>query len=143
MKDLHGYYIEDLQVGMSDCFAKTVTEADVILFAGITGDSNPVHINEEFAAGTIFKGRIVHGEFSGGLISAVLGTRLPGPGAIFVAQSMRFKAPVRINDTVTATVTVKEINPERRRVILATVCTVKGKVVVEGEATMMVDSRHQ
>ncbi len=143
MKDLHGYYIEDLQVGMSDCFAKTVTEADVILFAGITGDSNPVHINEEFAAGTIFKGRIVHGEFSGGLISAVLGTRLPGPGAIFVAQSMRFKAPVRINDTVTDTVTVKEINPERRRVILATVCTVKGKVVVEGEATMMVDSRHQ
>jgi 3-hydroxybutyryl-CoA dehydratase len=143
MKDLHGYYIEDLQVGMSDSFAKTVTEADVILFAGITGDSNPVHINEEFAAGTIFKGRIVHGEFSGGLISAVLGTRLPGPGAIFVAQSMRFKAPVRINDTVTATVTVKEINPERRRVILATVCTVKGKVVVEGEATMMVDSRHQ
>jgi 3-hydroxybutyryl-CoA dehydratase len=143
MKDLHGYYIEDLTVGMSDSFAKTVTEADVILFAGITGDSNPIHINEEFAAGTMFKGRIVHGEFSGGLISAVLGTRLPGPGSIFVAQSMRFKAPVRIGDTVTATVTVKEINPERRRVILATVCTVKGKAVVEGEATMMVDSRHQ
>ena len=143
MKDLHGYYIEDLQVGMSDSFAKTVTEADVILFAGITGDSNPIHINEEFAAGTMFKGRIVHGEFSGGLISAVLGTRLPGPGSIFVAQSMRFKAPVRIGDTVTATVTVKEINPERRRVILATVCTVKGKAVVEGEATMMVDSRQQ
>jgi 3-hydroxybutyryl-CoA dehydratase len=143
MKDLHGYYIEDLQVGMSDSFAKTVTEADVILFAGITGDNNPVHINEEFAAGTMFKGRIVHGEFSGGLISAVLGTRLPGPGSIFVSQSMRFRAPVRINDTVTATVTVKEINPERRRVILETVCTVKGKAVVEGEATMMVDSRHQ
>ncbi len=143
MKDLHGYYLEDLQVGMSDSFAKTVTEADVILFAGITGDSNPIHINEEFAAGTMFKGRIVHGEFSGGLISAVLGTRLPGPGSIFITHSLRFKAPVRIGETVTATVTVREINTERRRVILDTECTVKDKVVVQGEATMMVDSRTQ
>lgn len=141
MKDLHGYYLEDLQVGMSDSFAKTVTEADVILFAGITGDSNPIHINEEFAAQTMFKGRIVHGEFSGGLISAVLGTRLPGPGSIFINQSLRFKAPVRIGETVTATVTVREVNTERRRVILDTQCTVKDKVVVEGEATMMVDAR--
>jgi len=141
MKDLHGYYLEDLQAGMSDSFAKTVTEADVILFAGITGDSNPIHINEEFAAQTMFKGRIVHGEFSGGLISAVLGTRLPGPGSIFINQSLRFKAPVRIGETVTATVTVREVNTERRRVILDTQCTVKDKVVVEGEATMMVDAR--
>ena len=141
MKDLHGYYLEDLQVGMSDSFAKTVTEADVVLFAGITGDSNPIHINEEFAAQTMFKGRIVHGEFSGGLISAVLGTRLPGPGSVFITQSLRFKAPVRIGETVTAIVTVKEVNTERRRVTLATQCTVKDKVVVEGEATMLVDSR--
>lgn len=141
MKDLHGYYLQDLEVGMSDSFAKTVTEADVVLFAGITGDSNPIHINEEFAATTQFKGRIVHGEFTGGLISAVLGTRLPGPGAIFVTHNLRFKAPVRIGDTVTATVTVREINHERRRVILDTQCTVKDKVVVQGEAVMMVDSR--
>ncbi|MFO1433350.1 MAG: MaoC family dehydratase [Candidatus Competibacteraceae bacterium] len=141
MKDLHGYYLEDLQVGMSDSFAKTVTEADVILFAGITGDSNPIHINEEFAAQTMFKGRIVHGEFSAGLVSAVLGTRLPGPGSVFITHNMRFKAPVRIGDTVTAIVTVKEINTERRRVTLATQCTVKDTVVLEGEAMMMVDSR--
>lgn len=143
MKDLHGYYLEDLKPGMSDSFAKTVTEADVILFAGITGDSNPIHINEEFAATTMFKGRIVHGEFSGGLISAVLGTRLPGPGSVFITHNLRFKAPVRIGDTVTATVTVKEINAERRRVVLDTQCTVKDKIVVQGEATMMVDSRNQ
>jgi 3-hydroxybutyryl-CoA dehydratase len=138
---LHGYYIEDLSVGMSASYAKTVTEADVILFAGITGDDNPVHINEEFAASTMFKGRIVHGMFSAGLISTVLGTRLPGPGCIYVSQQLKFKAPVRIGDTVTATATIKEVNAEKRRVILETVCTVKGRMVLDGESLMMVDSR--
>jgi len=139
--DLHGYYIEDLEMGMSASYAKTVTEADVILFAGISGDDNPVHINEEFAAETFFKGRIVHGMFTAALISCVAGTRLPGPGGIYVDQQLRFKAPVRIGDTVTATCTVTEINAERRRVKMDTVCTVKGKTVVEGSATFMVDSR--
>lgn len=139
--DPHGYYIEDLKEGMSASYAKTITEVDVILFAGVSGDGNPVHINEEFASQTMFKGRIAHGMLSGALISCVLGTRLPGPGCIYVDQQLRFKAPVRIGDTVTATSTVKEIDPERRRVKLATVCTVKGKPVVEGIATMMVDSR--
>lgn len=141
MSDLHGYYLEDLSIGQSASYAKTVTEADVILFAGITGDDNPVHINQEFAETTMFKGRIVHGMFCAGLISTVAGTRLPGPGAIYVEQSLKFKAPVRIGDTVTATVTVSDINADKRRVFADTVCTVRGKVVVEGKATFMVDHR--
>lgn len=143
MSDLHGYYLEDLSVGMTASYAKTITEADVVLFAGITGDDNPVHINEEFAAGTPFGQRIVHGMFSAGLISTVLGTRLPGPGAIYVDQQIRFKAPVHIGDTVTATATIIEIDERRRRVKLETVCTVKGKVVAEGVATNMVDRKPQ
>ena len=138
--DLHGYYIEDLFEGMTAAYAKTVTEADVILFAGITGDDNPVHINEEFAAETRFKGRIVHGMFCAGLISCVAGTRLPGPGAIYIDQSLQFKAPVRIGDTVTARVIIKEVNREKRRVLAQTQCLVKGTVVVDGTATFMVDA---
>lgn len=141
MQELHGYYLEDLEVGMTASYAKTVTEADVVLFAGVSGDDNPVHINEEFAAQTPFGQRIVHGMFSAALISAVLGTRLPGPGAIYVDQQIRFKAPVHIGDTVTATATVREINAERRRVVLETVCTVKDKVVASGVATNLVDRR--
>jgi 3-hydroxybutyryl-CoA dehydratase len=138
---LHGYYLEDLSVGMSHSYSKTVTETDIILFAAISGDDNPVHINEEFAAETLFQKRIVHGIFSAGLISCVAGTRLPGPGCIYVSQHLRFKAPVYIGDTVTATCTVKEINTERRRVTMETICTVKDKVVAEGESTLMVDKR--
>ena len=143
MSDLHGYYLEDLAVGMSASYAKTITEADVVLFAGITGDDNPVHMNAEFAAETGFGQRIVHGMFSAGLISTVLGTRLPGPGAIYLDQQVSFKAPVHIGDTVTATATVEEVDERRRRVKLKTLCTVKGKVVAEGYATNMVDRRPQ
>ena len=141
MQELHGFYLEDLEVGQGASYAKTITEADVILFAGISGDDNPVHINAEYAAETMFKERIVHGMFSAALISAVLGTRLPGPGAIYIDQQIKFKAPVHIGDTVTATARVLEINHERRRVTLETICTVKGKVVAEGVATNMVDRR--
>ncbi|MBP6116725.1 MaoC family dehydratase [Neisseriaceae bacterium CLB008] len=141
MTNLHGYYLEDLTVGMSAAYAKTITDADVVLFAGVTGDDNPVHINAEYAETTRFGQRIVHGMFSAGLISAVLGTRLPGPGAIYVDQQLSFKAPVHIGDTVTATATVIEIDTERRRVKLETVCTVKGQVVATGVATNMVDRR--
>lgn len=141
MSDLHGYYLEDLELGMSASYAKTITDADVILFAGISGDDNPVHINEEFAIQTMFKGRIVHGMFGAALISCVAGTRLPGPGAIYIDQKLKFKAPVRVGDTVTATLVVTEINTERRRVKCSTVCTVKGDVVIDGEATYMVDSK--
>ncbi|MBS1191521.1 MAG: acyl dehydratase [Rhodocyclaceae bacterium] len=134
--------IEDLSVGMSDSISKTVTEADIILFAGISTDVNPVHLDEEFARTTSFGGRIAHGMLSAGFISAVVGTRLPGPGTIYLAQSLRFKAPVRPGDTVTATVTITEIIPEKKRIKLDTVCTVRGKPVIEGDATVMLPSRN-
>lgn len=141
MNELHGYYLEDLSIGMSASYAKTVTEADIILFAGVCGDDNPVHINAEYAETTQFKGRIAHGVLTGAFISTVLGTRLPGPGAILLSLNMRFKAPVRAGDTVKATATVKEINQEKRRVVLETYCSVSDAKVLEGEAIGLVDRR--
>ena len=139
--ELHGLYFEDLRLGQSAVYARTVTEADIVLFAGVSGDTNPVHINEEFASGTMFSGRIAHGMLTASLISAVIGTRLPGPGAIYVSQTLRFKAPVRIGDTVTARATITELVPEKRRATIATVATVRNKVVLEGEAIVMVPQR--
>ena len=141
MQELHGYYLEDLSVGMTSIFAKTVTEADIVMFAGVSGDTNPVHINQLFAEGTMFKGRIAHGMLSASFISTVVGTRLPGPGCIYINQSLRFRAPVKAGDTVVARATVKEILPERRQVVLTTVCSVGETVVIDGEATMMVANR--
>ena len=131
------YHIDQLQPGMSACTSKTVTEADIILFAGISTDVNPAHLDEEYAKGTMFGGRIAHGMLSAGFISAVLANKLPGPGTIYLSHTLKFKAPVRPGDTVTATVTVREVNVPKNRVVLDTVCTVAGKVVIEGECQMM------
>jgi 3-hydroxybutyryl-CoA dehydratase len=136
-----GYYLEDLEVGQSAEFTKTVSEADLVSFAEVTGDVNPVHLDEEYASSTMFKGRIAHGILSAGFISAVVGVKLPGPGSIYVSQNLKFNAPVRIGDTVTARATVTQINMERRRVTLETICLVEDKIVVEGEAVMMVGNR--
>lgn len=136
-----GLYFEDLSVGQSASFGKTITEADILLFAAVSGDTNPVHINAEFAAGTMFKERIAHGMLSAGLISTVLGTRLPGPGTIYLSQTLKFRAPVRIGDTVTATATVASLDAAKKRATLATICTVNGKTVLEGEALVLVPSR--
>lgn len=141
MDNLHGYYLEDLEVGMSDSFAKTISEADVYGFAGISGDTNPVHINEEYAGTTPFGQRIAHGMLSAALISTVAGTKLPGPGAIYVDQQIKFKAPLFIGQTARAEVTVKEINERRRRVLCDTNVYVGDKVIATGEATFMVDAR--
>ena len=141
MDNLHGYYLEDLEVGMSDSFAKTISEADVYGFAGISGDTNPVHINEEYAATTPFGQRIAHGMLSAALISTVAGTKLPGPGAIYVDQQIKFKAPLFIGQTARAEITVKEINERRRRVLCDTNVYVGDKVIASGEATFMVDAR--
>jgi len=141
MDMLHGYYFEDLEVGMHDIFAKTITDADIITFAGISGDTNPVHLNHEFASETIFEGRIAHGMLTASFLSTVIGTKLPGPGCIYVSQSLRFKAPVRSGDTVNAICTVDKLIPEKKFIELKTICTVKNKVVVDGEATIMVPSR--
>ena len=141
MNPLNGYDFEDLTVGMKASFAKTITEADLILFAGASGDNNAVHINEEFARTTPFKGRIAHGMLTASVISAAIAGRLPGPGTVYLSQNLRFKAPVRPGDTVQATVTVKELLVEKKRVLLSTVCTVGDKVVIDGEALVMPTTR--
>lgn len=140
MNELNGYDIEDLREGMSASFAKTITEADIILFAGASGDNNAIHINEEFARSTPFGGRIAHGFLTASTISAAIANRLPGPGTIYMSQQMNFRAPVRPGDTVRAVVTVKEIVADRARVTLQTVCMVDETVVVDGEAIVKVTS---
>ena len=137
----HGYYLEDLSIGMTSSFEKTITAKDIDAFAVITGDTNPVHLDEEYAATTPFKTRIAHGMMSAGLISTVLGTQLPGPGCIYLDQQIKFRAPVFINDTVVATVTVEDINQRRGRVSLKTQCFVNDKMVADGTASMMVDKK--
>src|ERR1700757_1914388 len=117
---LAGLCLEDLSVGQSAQRSRTVTEADIQAFAQVTGDTNPVHIDEAYAAGTAFKGRIAHGMLSAGYISAVLGTQLPGPGAIYVSQTLSFRRPVRIGDAVTAEVKVVAIDAAKARVTLST-----------------------
>ncbi|HWR30972.1 MAG TPA: MaoC family dehydratase [Negativicutes bacterium] len=128
----------DIQIGDTASMSKTVAECDVYAFAGITGDFNPVHIDEEFAKGTMFHERIAHGMLSAGFISAVLGTQLPGINTIYLGQELSFKAPVRIGDTVTATVEVIEKNEAKHRLVLkTTVMTQTGVVVVDGKAYVM------
>jgi 3-hydroxybutyryl-CoA dehydratase len=137
VNQLNGYDVEDLHVGMSASFSKTITEADLVLFAGVSGDNNAMHVNEEFAASTAFGGRIAHGMLTASVISAAIANKLPGPGTIYLGQNLRFKAPVRPGQTVHATVTVTDIVPERRRVTLSTVCKVGDTVVIEGDAMVM------
>ena len=141
MQELHGYYLEDLAPGMTALYAKTVTDADVVLFAGISGDVNPVHLNQEFADRTMFRGRIAHGMLTASFISTVIGTKLPGPGCIYVSQNLKFKAPVRIGDTVNARVTVTSVDEVRGRIAVETTCTVGSTVVIAGEAVLMVPRR--
>jgi 3-hydroxybutyryl-CoA dehydratase len=137
----HGYYLEDLSVGMEASVAKTITDDDVSVFAGLSGDVNPVHLDDDFAASTIFKKRIAHGFLTGSLFSTALGTKLPGPGCIYLSQGLKFRAPVYIGDEVVATVRVTGVDPEKARVTLACDCAVNGKTVLEGEAVVMVDRR--
>lgn len=136
-----GCFFEDLSVGQKASFGKTITEADIVLFAAVTGDTNPMHLNAEYAKDSIFGERIAHGMLAAGLITKVMGTQLPGPGTIYLSQSLRFRKPVRIGDTVTATVEITALNAEKYRATLTTVCTVKGEPVLEGEALVAVPSR--
>ena len=132
---------EDLSIGMVATFTKRVSGADIVKFAEVSGDTNPVHLDEAYAAATMFKTRIAHGLLSAGFISAVLDTKLPGAGAIYVGQSLKFKAPVRIGDEVTARVELIGLNPEKKRAIFKTQCLIGDKVVIDGEATLMVPGR--
>ena len=133
-----GLFLEDLSVGQSAQLVRAVTEADIVAFAAVTGDTNPVHLDADYAATTAFGERIAHGMLSAGHISAVLGTVLPGPGAVYLSQSLAFKRPVKIGVEVTAKVTVTVIDEAKGRVTLATVCQVNGKTVVDGEAVVLV-----
>src|SRR5215218_2308823 len=134
-------FFEDLRLGQKASFGKTITESDIVLFAAVTGDTNPMHLNAEYAKTTIFGERIAHGMLAAGLITKVLGTQLPGPGTIYLSQSLKFRAPVRIGQTVTATVEVVALHPERHRATLGTLCAVGGEPVLEGEAYLSVPAR--
>ena len=136
-----GYRFEELYVGMTAETSRTVTDADILMFAGVSGDMNPVHMDDEFAATTMFKGRIAHGFLTVSFVSSVLGTKMPGPGAVYVSQTVRFLSPVRAGDTVVSRATVIGLLPEKRRVTLDTRCIVRDKVVLEGEAVVFIPPR--
>ena len=135
------FTIGELKPGMSASHSKTFSREDVEAYGALSGDVNPVHFDQAFAERTIFKGTIVHGMLTAGLISTVLGTKLPGPGCIYLSQSMKFKAPVYIGDEVIATLKVTGLDTTKGRATLSCNCAVNGKTVLEGEAVMMVDRR--
>jgi 3-hydroxybutyryl-CoA dehydratase len=139
--ELRLLYFEDLSVGMAETLHKTIAASDVVGFAEVTGDRNPIHLSEHFAAKTPFGTRIAHGLYTASLISAVLGTRLPGPGAIYISQTLNFRAPVKIGDTVDVSVVVAELMPEKTRARLTCTCSVNGDVVLDGEAWVKVPSK--
>ena len=138
---MDGYAFEDLQVGQTASMGKTITDADILMFAAVSLDTNPVHMDSDAAAASVFKERVAHGMLSAGLISAVMGTRLPGNGTVYLEQTLRFRRPVRIGDTVTATVEVVALDPAKRHATLHTVCKARGKVVIDGEAVVLPRSR--
>lgn len=140
-KTYGGHFFEDLRIGMEASYAREVREEDIVRFAEVTGDANPVHLDEDYAATTKFGGRIAHGALTASYISAIFGTILPGPGAIYVSQSLNFRRPVRIGDEVVAKARIVELIPEKRRAIFTCDCTVAGKTVLEGEALLMIPSR--
>ena len=137
-RDVHGYFFEDLSLGQSAEIVRQVSAGDIDAFAAVSGDTTPVHLDEAYAETTAFKARIAHGMLSGAYISAVLGTRLPGTGAIYLSQSLRFRRPVKIGDEVTARVTVEALDETRGQVTFTTVCLVGGKAVVDGQAVILV-----
>jgi len=139
--ELHGLYFEDLAVGMKAVYARTVTDADIVMFSGISGDTNPIHLAATFADGTRFEGRVAHGMLTASFISAVIGTKLPGPGCIYMSQNLRWNAPVRAGDTVVARVAITKLDADKQRATLETVCSVGGQPVVEGEALVKVPTR--
>jgi 3-hydroxybutyryl-CoA dehydratase len=138
---IHTLYFEDLRIGMRETLMRTVMDGDVVDFARISGDENPIHLSERYAAKTRFGQRIAHGLYTASLISAVLGTRMPGPGAVYRSQTLNFHAPVKIGDVVTAVVEVVELVPEGRKARLHCEALVDGQVVLDGEAAVSVPGR--
>lgn len=138
---MQGHFLEDLSIGQTAELRRSITAADIDAFAAVSGDTNPVHLDEAYARTTPFGGRIAHGMLSASYISAVLGAQLPGTGSIYVSQTLRFRRPVRIGDEVTAQVTITGIDADKGRVTLDTRCLVAGKAVIEGEAVVMAPKR--
>jgi 3-hydroxybutyryl-CoA dehydratase len=136
-----GHYLEDLSIGQSASYTRTITESDIQQFGAVSGDLNPLHFDDNYAKTTIFRGRIAHGMLSASFLSTVLGTQLPGAGSIFLSATIRFKAPVRIGDTVVAICSIREIATPKGRVTFDCVCKVGDTVVIEGEAIVRVPSR--
>lgn len=141
MAEAEQYFLEDLEVGMTATYDRVVTEDMIEQFAEVSGDFNPLHLDEGYAQGTMFKGRIAHGILSAGFISKIFGTVMPGKGSVYISQTLRFLAPVRIGDTVSTTVEVMEINTEKKRVSFKSRCRVDRTVVIDGDALIMVPSR--
>ncbi len=139
--ELHGFFIEDLKINQTAEYTKTVTENDIKTFAEVSGDDNPVHTNEEFAKRTIFKKKIAHGFLTASFISTVIATKLPGPGCIYISQSLKFLAPVFINDTINVKVKIVDLNIEKKRVKLLTECYKNEKKILTGEAEILVGSK--
>ena len=138
---LQGMSIDEISVGMSASYSQTITDADIKAFAGISGDNNPVHMSDEFADNSRFGKRIAHGLMSASFFSALFGTSIPGPGCVYVSQNLKFKRPVFLGDTVTATVTVTSIDLDKRRVFFNTMCKVKSKAVISGEAELFLPEK--
>jgi 3-hydroxybutyryl-CoA dehydratase len=138
--DIRSLFFEDLTVGMTERLSRTVSSADVVGFAELSGDHNPIHLSDDYAAQTSFKTRIAHGLYTASLISALVGTRLPGPGAIYLSQTLHFRAPVKIGDKVEVQVAVAELMAEKRRARLACTCKVGDEIVLDGEAWVKVPS---
>ncbi|MGE0844632.1 MAG: MaoC family dehydratase [Flavobacteriaceae bacterium] len=136
-----GYVFDELEVGMSETIMRTVMSQDVIGFAQLSGDNNPVHLSDHFAAKTPFRERIAHGLYTASLISALLGTKLPGPGAIYITQTLNFRAPVKIGDVIVAKVTVESLDTEKQRATLHCECFVDARTVLDGEAIVRVPAR--
>lgn len=136
-----GYFFEDLFIGQTADLSKTITEADIVMYSAVSMDTNPIHLNEELARASRFGGRVAQGMLSASLISAVLGSHLPGPGTIYLSQSLKFRAPVKIGSTVRASVEITDLNPPRKQATLRTTCSVKEAVVIDGEAYVLVPSR--
>ena len=137
----HGLFIEDLKVGQHASFTKIISEKDIQLFSEISGDDNPIHIDEKFAKQSLFKRRIAHGFLSASLISTVIAKKLPGPGCIYLKQSMNFLAPVFIGDKVFAKVEIKEIYTDKKIISLLTECFIKDKKIITGDAVILVSSK--
>lgn len=133
--------IDDVAVGMSASHSRTISDADIKSYAGLSGDNNPIHLSDEYANESRFGKRIAHGLMSAGFFSALFGTSLPGTGCVYVSQSLNFKRPVYIGDTVVATVTVTSVDRKRKRVVFDTVCKVRGKVVIDGVAEIYVPGK--